>query len=132
MTSSSGDSRYTLEDALHLTGALQMPSDNASVHFAAKSGAEVLYEIQQLRSSVGPRGPMPLETFKPQFRSVEHEQAFRNSNAQNLKQIESLQGGFIFQLGILFFLCHHAMDLCASGDPVATAPIGSSGSLSHR
>ena len=125
VTSSSGDSRYTLEDALHLTGALQMPSDNASVHFAAKSGAEVLYEIQQLRSSVGPRGPMPLETFKPQFRSVEHEQAFRNSNAQNLKQIESLQGGFIFQLGILFFLCHHAMDLCASGDPVATAPIGS-------
>ena len=104
----------SLQGVWHMTGSLErMAAESAS-----QSGARLLHDIQQLRSSVGPRGPMPLETFKPQFCSSKHEQAFRNSSSQNLKVMESLHGGFIFQCGILSLLCYYATGLCRAHECV--------------
>ena len=100
----------TLRGVLHMSGSLERMASES----APQSGARLLHDIQQLRSSVGPKGPMPLETFKPKFCSSKHEQAFRNSNRQNLKLMESLHGGFIFQFGILFLLCYYATGLCGA------------------
>jgi class 3 adenylate cyclase len=49
---------------------------------------------------------MTLKRFRPQFSSPKHEQAFQNSKTQNRKKMEQLHGGFIFQLGLTFWLCH--------------------------
>ena len=100
----------TLRGVLHMSGSLERMASES----APQSGARLLHDIQQLRSSVGPKGPMPLETFKPKFCSSKHEQAFQNSNRQNLKLMESLHGGFIFQFGILFLLCFYATGLCGA------------------
>jgi hypothetical protein len=107
-TSEADAVRQTLSDSLK--SILQShASFSTSSEFVLRSDEQFVQDKELLSSWVGPRGPMRIRRFVPQFACAKREHAFMNSKTQSTLKMEDLHAGFIFQLAISLWMSHQAI-----------------------